>query len=229
MKQWLRCRCAASSALSPVPRLVGTRRPSRHGSARVKPSERRTGYASAAVDYAFDRLFGSLTREAIEAVIAGELGTVDALDGFVASPGRPPSGALPIGRVCIISSRTTIGVAIVPAVFALCAKCSVLVKDREDFLASAFFATVARTSRNASRRDRDSSVGRRRPRARFTRFRRDRCLRQRRDAQRNRRPALVRNAIYRVRLEGKRRLRYARRLARRVKGTGSQRAAQLSI
>jgi len=102
----------------------------------------RTGYAAAAIDYAFDRLFGSLTRDAIEAVIAGELGAVDALDGFVAMPGRPPSRALPIGRVCIISSRTTIGVAIVPAIFALCARCSVLVKDREDFVASAFFATV---------------------------------------------------------------------------------------
>ncbi len=102
----------------------------------------RTGYAAAAIDYAFDRLFGSLTREAIEAVIAGELGSVDALDGFVAEAGRPPSRALPIGRVCVISSRTTVGVAIVPALFALCAKCSVLVKDREDFLASAFFATV---------------------------------------------------------------------------------------
>lgn len=102
----------------------------------------RTGYAGAAVDYAFDRLFGSLTADAIEAVIAGELGSVDALDGFVARQGRPPSRALPIGRVCVISSRTTIGVAIVPALFALCAKCAVLVKDREDLLASAFFATV---------------------------------------------------------------------------------------
>jgi len=102
----------------------------------------RTGYAAAAIDYAFDRLFGSLTRGAIEAVIAGELGSVDALDGFVTEAGRPPSRALPIGRVCVISSRTTVGVAIVPALFALCAKCSVLVKDREDLLASAFFATV---------------------------------------------------------------------------------------
>jgi hypothetical protein len=42
----------------------------------------------------------------------------------------------------VISSRTTIGVAIVPAVFALCAKCGVLVKDREDALAGAFFATL---------------------------------------------------------------------------------------
>ena len=102
----------------------------------------RTGYAPAAVDYAFDRLFGSLTGGAIEAVITGELGSLDVLDGFVAGRGRPPHRALPLGRVCVISSRTTVGVAIVPAIFALCAKCSVLVKDREDSLASAFLATV---------------------------------------------------------------------------------------
>ncbi len=102
----------------------------------------RTGYAPAAVDYAFDRLFGSLTADAIEAVISGELGSLDVLDGFVAGRGRPPFRALPIGRVCVISSRTTAGVAIVPAIFALCAKCSVLVKDREDSLAAAFLATV---------------------------------------------------------------------------------------
>ena len=42
-----------------------------------------------------------------------------------------------------LSSHTTIGVAIVPAIFALCAKCDVLVKDREDHLVSAFFATLA--------------------------------------------------------------------------------------
>lgn len=102
----------------------------------------RTGYAPAAIDYAFDRLFGSLARDAIEAVITGELGSLDVLDGFVAGRGRPPFRALPIGRVCVISSRTTVGVAIVPALFALCAKCAVLVKDREDSLASAFFATV---------------------------------------------------------------------------------------
>ncbi|HEX3458714.1 MAG TPA: acyl-CoA reductase [Candidatus Baltobacteraceae bacterium] len=102
----------------------------------------RTGYAAAALDYAFDRLFGSLTRDAIEAVLTAELGSVDALDGFISVRGRPRSRALPIGRVCVISSRTTVGVAIVPALFALCAKCTVLVKDREDFLASEFFATV---------------------------------------------------------------------------------------
>ena len=63
--------------------------------------------------------------DAIEAVIADELGSLDVLDDFVARDGRPRARALPIGRVCIVSSRTTIGVAIVPAIFALCAKCDV--------------------------------------------------------------------------------------------------------
>lgn len=103
---------------------------------------RRTSYSEPMVEYAFDRLFGALRREAIEAVIEDELGSLDALDGFVERVGRPRAAALPIGRVCIVSSRTTVGVAIVPAIFALCAKCEVLVKDREDQLVGAFFATL---------------------------------------------------------------------------------------
>ena len=62
--------------------------------------------------------------------------------GFARRDGRPPACALPLGRVCIVSSRTTIGVAILPAIFALCAKCDVLVKDREDYLVAAFFETL---------------------------------------------------------------------------------------
>jgi hypothetical protein len=103
----------------------------------------RTGYARPAVEYAFDCLFGTLRAQAIEAVIADELGTIDALDAFVERDGRPRARAVPLGRVCIISSRTTIGVAIIPAIFALCAKCDVHVKDREDYLVSAFFETLA--------------------------------------------------------------------------------------
>lgn len=102
----------------------------------------RTGYSAPMVGYAFDRLFGSLRRDTIERVIEDELGSLDVLDGFVQRSGRPRAAALPIGRVCVASSRTTIGVAIVPAVFALCAKCDVLVKDREDRLAGAFFETL---------------------------------------------------------------------------------------
>jgi hypothetical protein len=103
----------------------------------------RTGYSLPVVDFAFDRLFDSLQHATIEAVISDELGALDVLDGFASKPGRARARAFPIGRVCVVSSRTTIGVAIVPAVFALCAKCEVLVKDREDHLVAAFFATLA--------------------------------------------------------------------------------------
>ncbi|HEY6450040.1 MAG TPA: acyl-CoA reductase [Candidatus Cybelea sp.] len=102
----------------------------------------RTGYSAPMVEYAFDRLFGALRRDSIEAVIADELGCIDVLDDFAERAGRPPAHALPLGRVCVISSRTTIGVALLPAIFALCSKCNVLVKDREDHLIAAFFETL---------------------------------------------------------------------------------------
>ncbi|HTU70529.1 MAG TPA: acyl-CoA reductase [Candidatus Baltobacteraceae bacterium] len=102
----------------------------------------RTGYTKPVVEYALDQLFGSLTVDSLEATIAGELGSLDVLDEFALRPGRPRARALPAGVVCVISSRTTIGVAIVPAIFALCAKCEVLVKDREDGLVRAFFSTL---------------------------------------------------------------------------------------
>lgn len=104
----------------------------------------RTGYAPSAVEYGFDRLFESLRREAIEAVIADELGSLDALDRYVDRVGRPRAQALALGRICVVSSRTTIGVALPAAVFALCAKNEVRVKDREDRLVAAFFETLAR-------------------------------------------------------------------------------------
>jgi hypothetical protein len=103
----------------------------------------RTGYSRAVVEYAFDRLFGELRGDAIEAIVVDELGCFDVLDGFTAVNGRPNVRTIPIGRVCIISSRTTIGVAIPAAVFAMCAKCNVLVKDREDRLVASFFKTLA--------------------------------------------------------------------------------------
>jgi len=103
----------------------------------------RSGYTLSVVDHAFDRLFTTLRQAAIERVLDDELGSADALDRFVPRRGRPAARALGLGRVCVISSRTTLGVAILPAVFALCAKCTVLVKDREDALVEAFFTTLA--------------------------------------------------------------------------------------
>ncbi|MFN2449782.1 MAG: acyl-CoA reductase [Candidatus Baltobacteraceae bacterium] len=112
---------------------------------RVRVLERiasRTGYSVPVVEYALDRLFLSVTPDALETVIGTELGSIDALDGFTGR-GATRNRAMPVGSVCVISSRTTIGVALVPAIFALCAKCDVLVKDREDSFVQAFFETLA--------------------------------------------------------------------------------------
>jgi hypothetical protein len=103
----------------------------------------RTGYSAPVVEYALDRLFGAITREALRATIAGELGALEALDGFVARSGRPDVWFRPAGKVAIVSSETTIGVALHPLVFAVCAKANVLVKDREDRLIAAFIETLA--------------------------------------------------------------------------------------
>jgi acyl-CoA reductase-like NAD-dependent aldehyde dehydrogenase len=103
------------------------------------------------VEAAFDRLFEPLRAHALEAIIAAELGSVEVLDDFVARPGGRVR-ALPIGRACIVSSRTTIGVALLPALFALCAGCEVLVKDREDHLIAAFFETLSGLSPELSAR-----------------------------------------------------------------------------
>jgi acyl-CoA reductase LuxC len=94
-------------------------------------------------EYAIDRLFEALDAGDLQAAIERELGSLGVLDGFESRPGVPRERALPAGRVCVISSRTTIGVALFPAVFALLAKCDVVVKDREDTLIGAFFSTLA--------------------------------------------------------------------------------------
>jgi acyl-CoA reductase-like NAD-dependent aldehyde dehydrogenase len=103
----------------------------------------RTGYSLPAVEYALDRFFFSVTEAELIATIRNELGSLEILDGFAKREGRPHAWASPAGSVCIISSRTTVGVALTSAVFALCAKCDVLVKDREDSLVQAFFETLA--------------------------------------------------------------------------------------
>jgi len=105
--------------------------------------EARLGYTTPVVDYALDRLFESITREALSATIIDELGSLEALDGFVEPSGRPKRYARGLDTVVIVSSDTTIGVALAPLVFALCAKCGVVVKDRLDGLISAFLAALA--------------------------------------------------------------------------------------
>lgn len=113
---------------------------------RVRVTQRiaqRTGYSVPVVEYALDRIFFSITQHDLHATIVNELGGIDVLDGFAPRGDRPDAWAAPVGSVCVISSRTTIGVALVPAIFALCAKNDVLVKDREDALVHAFFETLA--------------------------------------------------------------------------------------
>ncbi len=102
----------------------------------------RLAYTEPVVDYALDRLFGAIARDALRATIAGELGSLDALDDFVARQGRPDVRYAGLDLVTIISSDTTIGVAIPPLVFAACAKSNVIVKDRSDRLVAPFVETL---------------------------------------------------------------------------------------
>ncbi|MBC5809843.1 MAG: hypothetical protein GIW95_03165 [Candidatus Eremiobacteraeota bacterium] len=103
----------------------------------------RTGYSEPVVDFALDRLFQDLTRAHLMQTIAGELGSIDALDGFVPRPDRSEVFFRGLDAVTIVSSDTTIGVAIAPLAFALAAKCAVVVKDRDDSLVAAFGETLA--------------------------------------------------------------------------------------
>ncbi len=103
----------------------------------------RTGYTESVVDYALDRLFGAFGSDALRAAIASELGSLAALDGFVPRAGRPEVTYRALERVTIVASDTTIGVAIVPLAFALCAGAAVTVKDRDDRLVDAFAETLA--------------------------------------------------------------------------------------
>jgi len=102
----------------------------------------RTGYTEPVVDYALDALFGALDAEAIASTIAGELGSLAALDGFTVRPGRPDVRYAGLARAAIVASDTTIGVALPALVFALCAGCRVIVKDRSDRLIGAFAETL---------------------------------------------------------------------------------------
>ncbi len=108
----------------------------------LDPIAARTGYSIPVIEYALDQLFQSIDAPDLGATIENELGAIEILDGFVERKSRSKASARPVGSVCVISSRTTVGVAILPAVFALCAKCDVLVKDREDGLVRAFFSTL---------------------------------------------------------------------------------------
>jgi Acyl-CoA reductase (LuxC) len=108
----------------------------------VRAVAHRLGYVVPVVDLALDRLFGSITQAALEATIVDELGSLQALDGFVARKGLPSTFARGVDNVLIISSDAGIGIAIPPMLFALCARAHVLVKDRSDQLIAAFAQTL---------------------------------------------------------------------------------------
>jgi hypothetical protein len=84
-----------------------------------------------------------VTSESLASVIESELGSLEALDGFVRRPGRPDVFFRGVPRAAIISSETTIGVALPHLLFALCAKAHVDVKDRDDLLLASFMQTVS--------------------------------------------------------------------------------------
>ena len=78
----------------------------------VRALVERMEYTEPVVDYALDALFGALDARTLRATIAGELGSLDALGDFVARPGRPDVAYRGVDRVAIVSSDTTIGVAL---------------------------------------------------------------------------------------------------------------------
>jgi hypothetical protein len=101
------------------------------------------GFTIPVIDDALDRLFGGVTVAALTGAITDELGDVAALDGVVTRPGRPAAWARSAGHVAIVSSDATIGAALAPLVYALCARCNVSVYDRCDALVGAFAETLA--------------------------------------------------------------------------------------
>ncbi|MBD5635127.1 MAG: hypothetical protein IAI49_11675, partial [Candidatus Eremiobacteraeota bacterium] len=103
----------------------------------------RTGYTEPVVDFALDALFSEIHAASLRAAIASELGTPDALETFVERAGRPAVRYVAVERVAIVSSESTIGVALPALVFALCAGSHIFVKDRSDGLIAAFARTLA--------------------------------------------------------------------------------------
>ena len=134
--------------------------------------------------------------------------------------------ALPLGRVCVISSRTTIGVALLPAIFALCSKCDVLVKDREDHLIAAFFETLGdelaelRDAATAQTWSGDDDA------IDLSGFDVGRCIRERCYSRASRVKAASSGALHPIWFESERRLCSARSIERRIRGTSHAHAAR---
>lgn len=102
----------------------------------------RTGYTEPVIDFAFDTLFGSIDAGALESTIASELGSLAALESFITRAARPEVTYRARSPIAIVSSDTTIGVAIPALLFAVCAQGRIRVKDRSDGLVRAFLETL---------------------------------------------------------------------------------------
>jgi hypothetical protein len=94
------------------------------------------GYTIPVIDYALDRLFAGLTVPVMRMAIEAEVGDRAALDGFTARAGGRAAWARGVDRVTIVSSDASIGAAIPPLGYALCAKCRVTLLNGDTFVAA---------------------------------------------------------------------------------------------
>ncbi|TAM75541.1 hypothetical protein EPN44_08820 [bacterium] len=104
--------------------------------------ERRTGFSAPVVEVALDRAMARLTAAEIERTLQGDLGSLDVLDRAAPGPYGEAAYAAPAGIVVIVSSTTTIGVGLWPALLALCCKNDVVLKEPDDALGTGFFSAV---------------------------------------------------------------------------------------
>ena len=200
----------------------------RRASARRAAIGERLGYTLPVVDYALDRLFERHHRRRARrshrttSSARSMRSTVSSSSPAARRPGRAASNA-----VTIVSSDTTIGVAIVPLIFALCAKCAVTVKDRADALVAAFVDTLGeeRTELRAATDVRAWTRRRRRRRsANPRRRRRRRGVRRQRRAARDSRALRARCDVRAVRTPRQRRIRQRGGTRRRYRSAGRRRS-----
>lgn len=104
--------------------------------------EGRTGFSAPVVEVALDRALARLTVAEIERTLRGDLGSLEVLDRVAPGPYGAPAHAAPAGTVLVVSSTTTIGVGLWPALLALCCKNDVVLKEPEEALGAGFFSTV---------------------------------------------------------------------------------------
>ncbi|TAM58882.1 hypothetical protein EPN52_09580 [bacterium] len=104
--------------------------------------EARTGFSAPVVEIALERILARLTAGEIECALRADFGSLDVLDGVAPGPYGRAAYAAPAGTVLVISSSTTIGVGLWPALLALCCHNDVILKEPEQALGAAFFETL---------------------------------------------------------------------------------------